>query len=823
MLFRSEVVNVAARLEQNAGTGEILIGPDTLAALAGMAIVVEVGSLALKGKTDRVQAHRLLGIREDAPELSFDVPFVGRTEQLAALDAARGLVTVYGEAGIGKTRLIREWLATRRPDGLVGSGRCHPYRDEASLMPLAVALREVVRGPSTLPAGLLTDGTPGQSQAACCAAIAATLAELAPVTLVLDDLHWADRMLLDVIERVVAALDGADVLVIGAARPDLLPRPLWSARSGAVTMPPLSIPESERLAAELVEVAAHGAVAEAVVRRAEGNPLYLEQLLSMVNEGADPDQLPAIVTSVLAARIDALEAGERAVLDAAAVVGRQFCVTEIDLLVGTAEPLGKLAARRLIEPDGSHGYRFHSGLVRDVTYQGISKQQRSDWHEKLAAPSEGAASAHHFEQSYQYRAELGLHDAHTETLRGRAAQSLAEAGRFALARADLSWSEDLYRRALRHSETGDAWWPSIGQGLGETLFAKGESDEGRTLLNGVLAAHDEVAVAHARLQLAALDLASDQAPVAEIARAALPLFRAASDDLGLARANARLAQEQQLLGRHGEAENRLGEALRQALAADAEPELAMVLGAMGVSLWLGPTPAADAVRRCRALLAEHGTGRQVVLVTLGCPLAVLLGLQGHGNSARRVLAEITPLARDLGYAEAMVFLPLFEAAVASLAGRLDDAERLLRVALAHSRDVGNVGLDGSVARELARVLLARGADPGTVLGELDAAELPPAEAADELGVRALLRSVRGESSAAFGLAEQAVDMAERTDSPVTRAAAQLDLAEVSLAAGRFEPALNAAGVAERLFRAKGHRVGVRRATRLAARVPGGTR
>ncbi|MFE0465107.1 adenylate/guanylate cyclase domain-containing protein, partial [Kitasatospora sp. NPDC058965] len=246
-LVSGETVNVAARLEQHAAAGQILIGPDTLLAAGPTVRAAEVGPLLLKGKADPVTAHRLLGLGADDPELlrRFDVRFVGRDAELAALDAALGRAVegggaqhllVLGEAGLGKTRLVRAWLD--RTEGLRhGAGRCRPYGEQGSLQPLADALAPLLadgpaRGPdgadpteaartsealAVLSAGLLVDGTPNSSVDDTCAAVARVLAFLAargPVVLVLDDCHWAAPLLLEVLDRLVAAAGAAPVLVL---------------------------------------------------------------------------------------------------------------------------------------------------------------------------------------------------------------------------------------------------------------------------------------------------------------------------------------------------------------------------------------------------------------------------------------------------------------------------------------------------------------------------------------------------------------------------------------------------------------------------------
>ncbi|RSM78150.1 adenylate/guanylate cyclase domain-containing protein [Kibdelosporangium aridum] len=832
-LIAGEVVNVAARLEQHAGAGEILIGPVTRALLGGSAVVEEVGELSLKGKRDPVTAFRLLGIRPDTQHEA-ESPFVGRERELALLDAAFARpdgqpVTVSGEAGIGKTRLLREWLSAKE-DALIGTGRCHPYCDRASLMPLAHALRrildaaasfgllteELVSEPSygVLRSGLLLDGAPGHSASSTYAAIAAVLARLAaarPVVLVLDDMHWAEPMLIDGITQIANAQRAHRVLLVCSGRPDharTLP-------GRAVNLTPLSEVDATRLAAGLVELQSHGQPTLArVIDRAEGNPLYLEQLVAMLDDGADLEQqLPVTVTAVLAARIDALRPDERMFLDAAAVVGREFDVRTVEALAesGAVAALAELTRRGLVEPVSGQTYRFRSGLLREVTYQGISKRRRAQWHEELAPGSAG----HHLEQAYLYRQGLGIRDDHTAALRGKAARALTEAARNAMARADLSWSENLGKRAIAYSTKDDPWWTEAAQGLGETWLAVGRTAEGSELLRDVMATAaatgDNLAYAHARLQVDSHSQTGWWFPAADTAREALPEFEAAGDQLGLARGYVRLAQEQQFLGSHRTAEQLLEQALRHAEAANAAPEHAMALGALGISLWHGPIPAADAVRRCRQLLAtrEH----DVAIVTLNYPLANLLALQGLEDEARACLATADRFATGLGFAEAAVLAPLFAAGVEALAGRLPAAQRLLREAVQLCRAAGDPRLVATASRDLARVLLRQGVCPEPeLLGPADASGLPPEQAADHLGAHARTEAAKGNAAMALSLAERAVAESLATDSPITRAITQLDLAIACRAAGHRATARNAAVRAVTWFDGKGHSVGARTAT-----------
>ena len=857
-MVSGEVVNVAARLEGRAEPGHILIGPTTRTLLGPSAVVEPVGALALKGKRDPVDAFRLIGLVSEGPhhERRFDTPFVGRERELAVLTAAWAgaqdgragcPVEVIGEAGIGKTRLLREWLTRCAADGaLEGVGRCHPYRDTASLAPLADAMRQLLDAAARLrpvsepepdgPAyemlreGLLADGTPSPSTESTYAAVATVLSDLAttrPVALVLDDCQWARPLLLDAVGRMRGALAGTRVMLVCSGRPvDGRTGPPGSV---GIRLGPLSSADSHRLAAHLVRTQPYGVTSlNAVVERAEGNPLHLAQLLMMYGRGADPDELPATVTAVLAARIDTLDAAERTMLDAGAVVGRSFDLNLARYMLETAEldrclaSLSRLVRRGLVEPvpGSATCYQFGTGLLHEVTYRGISKRRRAQWHERLAdAPEIGPASAtHHIERAYLYRSGLGLRGARTEALRGRAARALTETGRHALARADLSWSGELHRRALALSGKDDPWWTKAAQGLGETWLAIGRSDEGTALLKEVMStaskSGDRLAYAHARLHLASPDAGLDSA--AEAARAGLELFRASGDQLGLARAHIRLAQEQQFKGQHRAASELLTSALNHAVAAGAVPERAMALGALGISLWHGPTPAAAAVRRCRELLAEHSPGNPVVVVTLNYPLANLLALRGEIKEARACLARADRFASELGYAEVVGVAPMFAAGVEVLAGALQAAERLLLDAVERCRSIGTPTLLATASRDLARVLLDRGKRPAPELLGRDGTGLPPAEAADHFGVRALAQAAEGNATAALVLARRAVAEAGLTDSPITRATAELDLARTHATAGRPAEAHRAADRAAHWFMAKGHIVGRKAALALSA-------
>jgi class 3 adenylate cyclase/tetratricopeptide (TPR) repeat protein len=880
-LVSGETVNVAARLEQNAGSGEILIGPVTLEAIGPTARTEPVGPLRLKGKEEPVLAHRLLGVGRDDPESGrrFDLPFIGRGPQLAALDAALAraaadgarLLTVYGEPGIGKTRLARAWLAAASGSPVLGLGRCRPYGEDGSLTALAEAVRGLRDRPggwhigdaealAVLDAGLLRDGSPGPSAEATCRALARVLAEAGdgrPVVLVLDDCQWAGDPLLDLLDHLVAAAGPAPLLVVCLARLDLAerrpPAPRADPRSSSLTLPVLSYDECELLGATLAEVGAHaaGALAE-VIDRSGGNPLHLEQLLAAALDGEPLERLPHSLQALLGARIDGLGHPERTALELAAVLGREFAGGDLAALAAAGpegidgplrpEPLDpvpgalrRLGRRRLIEPaaaaprtgaGGPDSLRFSSALVHEATYQAMAKRTRADRHERTAAlladrTAPTAVVAGHLERAYRYRAELGLRDEAGEALRRRAADLLTAAGDRALGRWDLAWAGALLERAADLAEPGDPGWAGTVRRLGEVRVAAGRIEEGRALLRAVLdAAGEPLETAHAGLALAVCDPREPVVAAARAARAALPRFQAAGDELGMARAGVRMAQEQQLLGRHDEATELLTVALHGAAACGAEPEIALALGALGISLWRGPTPVPRALERCRALLAEHAGPRPGIRITLSCPTAVLLALDDRPDEARGLLDQARRAAERLGYAEAAMVLPVFAAVVESWSGPANQALESLDRAHAAAREAGAVGMLSMIARERARILLQDGHvdEAAALLSTPHVHEaLLRSDAADLYGLQARVTAARGEGEKALLLAGRAISHAARTDSPELRAVAALDQAAVFELLGQPAAAGAAATTALRHLRDKGHLPGVRRAAELQAR------
>ncbi len=879
-LAAGETVNVAARLQQHAAPGELLLGPQTHRAVAAAAAVVTepAGPLQLKGLAEPITAYRLLDLHPDSPAAArrFDVPLVGRDTELrelelildrAARDATVQVVTVYGDAGIGKSRLAREYTVLAAQRGvLTTTGRCKPDNEGASLLPLAEALRplagmedgavelgsDTLRAVASLREGLLRDGAPGTAVVETIWATCELLESLGrhqPVLLVIDDLQWAEDALLDALMRVAGQITDSAVVILCLARTDFFAtRPDWAgglpdARS--LLLRPLGTAQCQALIQELSDVMAHDTAAvDGIVRRAEGNPLFVEQLVAIVSDGADPGALPPTISQLIAARLDLLDLSERTVAAMAAVAGREFTTAalrvispDVDQVMDEAridQALAALGRRRLIQL--SHrasrsdvAYRFANGLIHQVTYDSLPKRLRARLHERLAdwfeaQRSDPEAVGSHLERAYRNLEDLGLLDVRARELAQRGAGCLALVGGYALRHGDLRRAVSLLERALGLYDADDPRRMLVVEQLSEATIASGDTDSGQRLLRearaAAIASGDAHVAAHADLQLAYLQAPGHQIEASlSAATNALPIFEASEDDLGLARAWTRIGQARQINGRYGEAVEALERALEHATAADAELERATALGALAVSYWLGPEPVRSAIGRCNRLQSAHAEGRQAVRAALACPMAVLLAMATETERARELIVAAQKITDELSHAYAAATVPIFGATVESLAGCFEAAERMLRGAAQRCRELGDSQLYATAVRDLSRVLLSQGrtvealelAD-ATLIGQT-----MPSTIAELRGISARVLATRRQDEAARRLSREAIEYADRTDSLVGQAMARLDSAHVRFIIGEREAAREAAEQAWRYFTRKGHVVGEQWATDLFAR------
>jgi class 3 adenylate cyclase len=318
-LATGDAVNVAARLEQAAAPGEILLGDETFR-LARDALEVEpVEPVAAKGKTEPIVAHRLLAVREGAEpfERRFDAPFVGRAPELARIrgtfeqtvaDRRCRLVTVVGPPGIGKTRLARELSASLRDRAVVLTGRCLPYGEGITYWPLH-EIFIAAAAEDELETALAAGGSE-EIFLAVRKAVERRAREQ-PLALVVEDIHWAEPTLLDLVEHLTDWTRDAQLLVLCLARPELLDdRPSWGGgrpNAELLTLEPLGEDDAGALVAGL---ASDSELADEdrtrILEVAEGNPLFVEQLVAALTEGAEAQRIPATIQALLASRLETL-------------------------------------------------------------------------------------------------------------------------------------------------------------------------------------------------------------------------------------------------------------------------------------------------------------------------------------------------------------------------------------------------------------------------------------------------------------------------------------------------------------------------------------
>jgi class 3 adenylate cyclase/tetratricopeptide (TPR) repeat protein len=481
-LVVGDAVNVAARIEQAAAPGEVLVGDATWALIRHAATGSQAAPIEAKGKSEPLVAWRLKSIDDAAGSLSrrLDLPMVGRDAELEMLywsvhrTGSLGrphLVTVLGQPGIGKSRLVSE-IAGNPDAALAVAGHCRSTGRSWALEPLVEAMLAAVPDGATV-ADLLPEDADAQAVAACLTqqgagvddvawAATRTIAALTAdrtLAVVLEDVHWADEALLDVVEQLLENNRRRPLAVICTARPEFAERrPQWGAATGAnriaISLERLDDEQTQQLLAH-ADPSILPQEAERIVAAVEGNPLFAEHMAALVVEHGSAEGLPRSIQMLLTARLESLSDQERDVVGAAAVIGRDFPVDAVASLIDRPvdADLEQLTHREVTEPAGRDTYRFTHALMHEAAYELIPKSRRAELHLALAGwlAENGAGDAligDHLERAYRLRVELGMLDAATERVREDAGARLTSAGRRADALGDPTSATMLLERAL---------------------------------------------------------------------------------------------------------------------------------------------------------------------------------------------------------------------------------------------------------------------------------------------------------------------------------------------------------------------------------------
>jgi class 3 adenylate cyclase/tetratricopeptide (TPR) repeat protein len=900
-LVTGDAVNVAARLEQAAAPGEILLGEPTFRLVKDAVEVEPVDALALKGKEERVPAFRLLDVSAGAAghERHLDSPMVGRAKELSLLehaleravtDRTSQLFTLMGPAGVGKSRLVAEFLAGSAAEATFLRGRCLSYGEGITFFPLADVIhqaagildsdtpavarskldavlgdasdRERVAG---LVAGLFGWAEAGATEDAFWAVrkLFEHLAHERPVVVVFDDIHWGEPTFLDLIEHLADWTRDAAVLVLCIARPELLEvRPGWGGgkmNATSILLEPLPGDEASRLVDNLLGRADIPPVArDRILEAAEGNPLFVEEMLAMLiddgllrfEDGAWRSvedlanvTVPPTIHLLLAARLDRLDAEERAVIERGSVEGKVFHSGAVATLSPeTARPnvrsrLLALARKELIRPDraefaGEDAFRFRHLLIRDAAYQAMPKEQRADLHERFAdwlaeAARERMAEyeeilGYHLEQAYRYREELGA-AGDGRGIATRAAEHLYASAERADERNDLNAARSFLDRSIGLSEGGlharslllEA---EIVQELGEYTAAHEIVLRARDLAGAV---GDRALFLRAELlriiTQGSVDPSQTMAKGSEEATAVLEEADRLGDVELRVRAIFTLAVLSFFQGRTKETVEMLGDLTQQALTMSRRSRHDMATQ-LSVSAYFGDIPVDEAfamIERAHRLEGDSPSAEASILrVTVG-----LLGMAGRFEEAHEAMRRADALYEELGTPMAVIATNQAPAETLRLEGRLAEAEQLLREMTEAYDAIGETGFNSTIIGLLANTLCDQGRYEEA---ERFAARSRELSADDDFASQASWRMAqarvladRGGFGEALRLANEAVEINGETDYIGWQGDGLEVKGQVLAAAGRGDDARVAFGEALDRFERKGNVVA---AARIRARL-----
>ena len=907
-LVTGDTVNVAARFEQAATPGEMLIGRDTWRLVRDAVEVEAIAPLDLKGKSEPQPAYRVTGLIEGAESIArrTDTAFVGRGREVGLLRDARDrvqadrssyLFTVLGIAGVGKSRLVAEVLDAVGDDMRVLSGRCLPYGDGITFWPVAEMLKASAgitdaENPEAVRAKLRAAMSGEDDSAAVESALAAllglatgggaleetfwafrryveTLSQGGALALVFDDIHWAAQSLLDLIEHLVDWLRDMPVLIICLARPEFLDeRPGWGGgkmNAATILLEPLNEEDASHLIGGLLDATELPAeLTTRIVRAAEGNPLFVEEVLAkLVDDGSlirEQDgwrqtkplgeiELPASIQALLSARLDQLEPAELRVIEGGSIVGQVFyrgaladlAPESLALDVGTY--LKSLVRKDLVRPErggfpGDETYRFRHILIRDAAYRAMPKRTRADLHERFADWLERTAGeriaefeeivAHHLEQAVAYRSELGEP---AVQLAQQANRVLLRAGRRAMEMGDIPAAIALFSRAtdLGGSEERASANLALSFGhfsAGELEQALNAVDESQALAD--LEGHRGVS-RHAelkRLELlesfdpGALTPASSRQRVESI----MTEFEDEGDALGLAAAWLAMGTIEWTPGRFDASAAAVEKSIHYLAEADDHGTawgvnrryLHMYL--LG-SLLFGSMPVVEAKVRTRAAFTNLGSGL-VVEAIIGQFEAEIASMEGRFAEGRALVEKAIGITRELRFVAGEHACLESRANVERRAGNKERFLVCAREFYEAMHATGDVGVSSTAAAFVAEGLFAHddlaGAHEYADIAVRTSAANDFSSQANGRSVQAMIAARKGDHASASVLIDQAVERCADVQWPEEVGHVFLARAEVMRSAGDLGEARASGQHALRLFAAKGSVPMAERAKKLLA-------
>jgi class 3 adenylate cyclase len=857
-----DTVNTASRLQSAASPGGVLIDSRTAALVRGHVQLESIPPLRLKGKAQPVPAWQV--ISPTHPQLDSaarQAPLIGRGDELEQLTRSFGrvkrhrrpcLATVLGAPGIGKTRLVREFLAGLGDDALVLSGRCSAYGAGITYQPLADMIASYPggwahlsrllgaadhdpRAAHSLASALATDTGDRPAAVSGVEEIAwatrhmvEVLSAAGPVVLVWEDLHWAETTLLDLIEAVADWLLDVPVMLVCVARTELLEaRPSWGGgKPSAFTLEltPLSYEQSAALVAALVTAVAltgdvyphqHDDRYEQVAAQCDGNPLFAELMLDVMAEVAPGTQVPPTIQALLGARLDQLPGDERLMLEMAATTGREFSVHVLCAIAATqgiseamtTALITRLAAKRLLQRVGVGSFRFAQSLLRDTTYVFTPKSRRDQWHTFLATwfsarrqcaeatQQDSLALAYHVETACTLRRELLSAETGLEELASAGADVLIAAGLDALARKDLPATMALLERARPLLPPGDPRHLRLALRICDSGISLWDAPrcltalaEAEAALAGEPDSRRTCAIQRCIVRLR-LGLTTPQDLAAETEVIAAAL--APGDDLSWCRYH-QLAAYLDLIGdRMAAAETALRLSLERAKALrDSYEEERLLCALCEVSQW-APSPISIGLELCAELSGRFAANR-VLLVPILLTQAHLAALAGSLDQARELLAIVQQhagaLHLDLADAAAVEIAGLVE----SLAGQYASAEAHYRRAAGMFRAAGQTRDALPLEIAAARAMFDQGHPPAAAraLAALtgEQAQMIPRVELAFTALRARLACAEGDLATATSLARQAWTRTSSIDDPCLVAEVLLDVSCVLSAGGQSGPA-----------------------------------